>query len=294
MKILLTGATGFLGTIIKDVLDGNEIITLSRSQSQINVDLSKEIPVLPNVKMVIHCAGKAHSVPKTQEEKEEFLKVNINGLNNLLTGLQNTHHPESFVYISSIAVYGRETGILINEDEPLLAEDPYGKSKIEAEQLITTWCKKNNIVCTILRLPLIAGTNPPGNLKAMISGIKNGYYFNIDGGKAKKSMVLAEDVAAIIPKVATIGGTYNLTDRYHPSFCELSKMIAQQTHQKNIRNLPLPIAKLIAQVGNLLGSRLPINSRKLKKIIFPLTFDDTKAQKALDWNPTPVLEGFKI
>lgn len=46
--------------------------------------------------------------------------------------------------------------------------------------------KQHNVVCTILRLPLLVGTNPPGNLGAMIKGIARGYYFNIGGGKSKK------------------------------------------------------------------------------------------------------------
>ncbi|MEO6454282.1 MAG: NAD-dependent epimerase/dehydratase family protein [Ginsengibacter sp.] len=294
MKILLTGSSGFLGKVIREVLKGNEITTLSQSNSDIKVNLIRQIPLLPNVNMIIHCAGKAHTVPKNNEEKQLFFDVNVTGTSNLLTGLNNAQLPESFVFISSVAVYGRETGILINEDALLLAKDPYGKSKIEAEELIKTWCEANGVICTILRLPLIADSNPPGNLQSMISAIKKGFYFNIAGGKAKKSIVMAKDVAAFIPFAAKNGGVYNLTDGYHPSFCELSKLIAQQTSQKNIFNLPLPVAKLIALTGDLLGSKFPLNSNKLRKIISPLTFDDSKARKALGWNPTQVLSGFVI
>jgi nucleoside-diphosphate-sugar epimerase len=128
----------------------------------------------------------------------------------------------------------------------------------------------------------------------MINGIKKGYYFDIASGRAKKSIVLAEDVARIIPVVAKIGGTYNLTDGYHPSFHELSDYISKQLHRSKPANIPLSIAKLMAAVGNLIGNKAPINSRKLNKIISDLTFDDSKAVKAFGWNPTPVLEGFQI
>jgi nucleoside-diphosphate-sugar epimerase len=294
MKILLTGSSGFLGEMILNVLDKHEIVTLSQSNADIKIDLSKQIPLLPNVSMVIHSAGKAHSVPRNSAEDKIFFEVNVTGTANLLKGLENAHLPRSFVFISTVAVYGKETGILINEEAPLLAKDPYGKSKIEAEQLVTAWCKQNNVICTILRLPLVAGINPPGNLNAMIKGIKKGYYFNIGGGTAKKSMVMAKDVAAFIPVAAKYGGIYNLTDGYHPSLFELSKLIARQTNKKKVFNLPLPVAKLAALAGDMAGSKFPINSSKLKKLISPLTFDDTKARNTFGWNPTPVLAGFEV
>jgi len=294
MKLLLTGTSGFLGKIIKNTLDKDEVISLGRRNADINIDLATEIPHLPCVDIVIHSAGKAHSVPKTETEKAAFYTVNVNGTANLLKGLENTCIPKSFVFISTVAVYGKESGILIDENTALSATDPYGRSKIQAEELIIKWCKRNNVICSILRLPLIAGPNPPGNLKAMINGIKKSYYFNIAGGKAKKSMVLAEDIAKIIPVAANIGGIYNLTDGYHPSFSELSQVITQQLGKSKPLNIPIWAVKLMAKVGDVIGSKAPINSDKLMKITSDLTFDDSKAQKLLGWKPTPVLNGFRI
>ena len=296
MKILLSGSNGFLGyqiqTILNPILD---FTTLSRSNSSINCDISNFIPVLPQVNIVIHAAGKAHTVPKTSLDKQAFFDVNFKGTQNLLKGIEESQSlPKAFIFISTVAVYGRENGINISEDDPLLAKDPYGLSKIQAEQLVLDWCMKNNVICTILRLPLLAGQNPPGNLEAMIKGIQKGYYFNIAAGKAKKSMVLAEDVARSILKVAEIGGIYNLTDGYHPSFAELSNHISIQLGKGKSMNMPMWLAKIIAKFGDLLGSKAPLNTNKLKKVTTDLTFDDSKARKAFGWNPTPVLEGFKI
>ena len=107
-------------------------------------------------------------------------------------------------------------------------------------------------------------------------------------------MVFAEDVAKIIPTIASVGGIYNLTDGYHPSFSELALSIAKTLDKKNIFNLPLWTAKIMAKLGDLLGNKAPINSRKLTKITADLTFDDTKAKKELNWKPNPVLQGFNI
>ncbi|WP_069660390.1 NAD-dependent epimerase/dehydratase family protein [Arcticibacter eurypsychrophilus] len=299
MKILLTGATGFLGNIILKTLSLYDFSVVVRNHYDtvytcIICDLSKNVPTLPLVDIVIHAAGKAHSFPKNNAERDEFYNINVSGTRNLLEGLELSGLPKSFVFISTVAVYGCDCGTLIPEDRELLAKDTYGQSKIRAEELIQSWCKKNNVICSILRLPLIAGANPKGNLGSMIRGIKNGYYLDIDGGRAKKSIVLAEDIALIIPKVALIGGVFNLTDGQHPSFIELSSLIAFQLGRSMPYNIPLWVARVIAKLGDLMGKGIPLNSPRLKKITSDLTFDDSKAFKVLGWRPTAVLKGFKI
>ncbi len=297
MKILLTGANGFLGRYIKEHLQEYNILkTLGKSPKNDYIcDLANEVPTLDSdLTIVIHTAGKAHLIPKSSEEAKEFYKVNVQGTANLLKALESPHPPKSFIFISTVAVYGLNNGNHINENAPVLAKDSYGHSKIQAENLVQEWCKKHGVIFTILRLPLIAGSNPPGNLGAMIKGIQKGYYFNIDRGQAQKSMVLAEDVAKTILKVSKIGGIFNLTDGSHPSFNELSRIISMQIGTKFVPNLPLLFAKILAKIGDFIGDKFPLNSNKLSKMRATLTFDDSKARKAFGWNPIPVIEGFKI
>jgi nucleoside-diphosphate-sugar epimerase len=175
-----------------------------------------------------------------------------------------------------------------------MAKDPYGLSKIKAEKIIQHWCESKNINCTILRLPLIVSTNPKGNLKSMINAIKYGYYFNIGNGNAKKSMVLADDIAKIIIKVSKIGGTYNLTDGRHPNFKEISKLISKNLGKNFILSIPYFFANYLSKIGDVLGDWFPINSNKFLKMTSSLTFDDTKARNTFGWEPHSVLEKFKL
>lgn len=293
MKILITGSSGFLGREIIFHNSTQTVFSLNRNVGNYKFDLSKSIPDFgcDFFDIIIHNAGKAHSVPKNESDKKVFFDVNIQGTQNLLNGLnQSGKIPKSFIFISTVAVYGLEQGEDINENFPLLAKDPYGFSKIQAEQLVLDWCQKNNVICTILRLPLLVGKNPPGNLGAMIKSIQKGYYFNIAGGKAKKSMVLSDDVAKIILKASEIGGIYNLTDGNHPDFFELSNAIATQNRKTKPFNIPFFIAKSIALFGDIVGDKFPLNSTKLKKITTDLTFDDSKARKVLGWNPNKVID----
>lgn len=292
MNILLTGSNGFLGKIISRHLSKyNKIWGLSRNGSDYNYFLEKHVPKFNlQFDLVVHAAGKAHCLSKKPYHKCEFHEVNVIGTQNLMEGLVKSGIPKNFVFISSVSVYGIDSGCDIDEKTPLKANDPYGASKIQAERIVIDWCKHYGVVCTILRLPLIVGPYPPGNLGVMVKGIKKGYYFNIAGGRAKKSMVLAEDVANIIIKAAQIGGVYNLTDGFHPTFFQLSNHISKQLGKKTPLSLPRWLANIISLIGDLFGSKSLLNTDKLFKITSDLTFDDSKARSNIGWNPNFVLE----
>lgn len=290
MRILLTGANGFLGGIIAAELEKkHEIISLGRGKSnQISCDLAKEIPQVPEVDMIVHAAGKAHVIPKTEAEKAEFYEVNLGGTANLLKGI--SHPPKSFVFISTVAVYGVEDGTDISESSPLLGNSPYAQSKIEAEKLVTSWGEENQVNVLILRLPLIVGANPPGNLGAIIRAIKRGFYRRIGDGSAKKSMVLAADIACALPDWLDKSGIYNLTDGAQPSMMELDGYLASR-FGKSVKTIPLWPLQMLAKLGDLVPG-FPLNTYRLSKLSHSLTFSDLKAKTELGWTPRPVIGNF--
>ncbi|MGY0408579.1 MAG: NAD-dependent epimerase/dehydratase family protein [Polaribacter sp.] len=294
MKALVTGASGFLGKhIVSELKRLNYAIdTIGRKKSAtFTTDLSIESPSLSKqYDLVVHVAGKAHVVPKTEEEKRQLFDVNLTGTRHLLEALAEV--PTYFVFISTVSVYGLDFGDNILEEAPLNAVEAYGKSKIEAEIIIREWAKKQNVTTTILRLPLVFGVNPPGNLKNMINAIRKKYYFNIGNGRVRKSMVFAEDVAEFIPNILRSGGIYNLTDGHHPSFKELSDVIANFHKLKNPISIPFYIGLCMANIGefvqNITRKKMPFNKRQFIKMTKPLTFNDKKAQ-AYGWNPKSVI-----
>lgn len=296
MKILITGSNGFLGKhFFNELKDTHSVFGLNRSTGDYIVNLEKQRPSnMIFFDMVIHAAGMVHVIPTDNHNDDNpFFKVNVNGTKNLLAVLNGTNRPKYFVYISSVSVYGLTNGMNISENDPLLASDPYGKSKIQAEKMIREWCANNNVVCTILRLPLIVGVAAPGNLNRMARGIKRGYYFNINKGEAKKSMVLATDVAKHVVKAGLIGGVYNLTDGCHPTFREISSLIANRLNKETIYDMPLFVAKILAIVGDLLCIKHIFSSEQLTKLTTSLTFNDDAARKAFGWNPRSVVNYFE-
>lgn len=297
MKLLFTGASGFLGINILELLRQRYLITTVglTAIDNIQFNIAEEIPELSEkYDIVLHAAGKAHSVPKTEAESKVFFDVNLQGTKHLCAALENTGLPKSFIFISTVAVYGIETGENITEDYPLNGTSPYALSKIQAEQFLKEWCGINNVTLTILRPSLIAGPNPPGNLGAMIKGISTGKYLSIGGGKARKSVLMVQDIANLIPLVSDKGGVYNVCDSHHPSFRELEELICKQLNKSSVISVPFYIAKLLAIVGDLLGKYAPINSDKLSKITKSLTFSNEKAKKELAWESIDVIKNFKI
>lgn len=296
-SLLFTGASGFLGNNILPLLNETYCVkTIGlTARDNYNINLASEVPLLnENYEIILHAAGKAHSVPKTESEKQVFFDVNLQGTKNLCAALEKHDVPKSFVFISTVAVYGLEYGEDITEESPLNGNSPYAKSKIQAEEFLINWCKKNDVVLSILRPSLIAGLNPPGNLGAMIHGIKTGKYFSISGGKARKSVLMVEDIASLLPLLVSKGGIYNVCDSEQPTFRDLEKVIALQLNKSLPFSIPFIIAKMIAILGDFIGEKAPINSLKLDKITKSLTFSNVKARKELGWEPTSVLKNYKI
>lgn len=273
-----------------------EVKTLGLADSDdYKVNIAASIPELDkSFDVILHAAGKAHVVPKTEEEKKLFFDINYHGTINLCKALEKYRLPKAFIFISTVAVYGLETGENITEEHPLNGDTPYALSKIQAEQFLTEWCSKNNVVLSIIRPSLIAGTNPPGNLGAMIKGIKTGKYLSIAGGRARKSVLMVQDIARLLPALIEKGGVYNVCDDSHPTFRELEVLIANQLGKKRPISIPYWIAKSMALVGDLLGKRAPINTLKLSKITESLTFSNEKAKRELGWQPLNVLLNFRI
>lgn len=296
-KLLFTGGTGFLGRNICPMLERMYDVTTCgiASENRIKANLAKEVPILDkHYDVVLHACGKAHMVPKTEEERQAFFDVNYQGTVNLCTALEKIGVPRAVVFISTVAVYGCEYGNLITEEHPLEGKTPYAKSKIMAEEYLTEWCKKNNVVLGVLRPSLLAGKDAPGNLGAMVNGVRKGFYMNIAGGKVIKSILMAEDIARILPSLVEKGGTYNVCDTRQPSFGELSISVAKQLGKGKPMNIPYWVAWSMAKVGDLLGNKAPINSYKLDKMTKSLTFSNEKARKELGWVPLDVLKNYDI
>ena len=169
MKLLFTGASGFLGNNVHPLLEAiYEVTTVGLlPQDDYTVNMAQEIPELrERYDIVLHAAGKAHVTPKTKAEKQAFFDVNLQGTKNLCAALERRGVPRAFIFISTVAVYGCEYGEEITEEYPLGGKTPYAMSKRLAEEFLHKWCYKHNVILGIIRPSLIAGCNPPGKFRS--------------------------------------------------------------------------------------------------------------------------------
>lgn len=296
-KLLFTGASGFLGHNVIPLLTNEfDITTLGiTDEDDIKANIAQDdIPLKDHYDVVLHAAGKAHIYPKTPEEVKSFYDINFEGTVNLCKALEKVGLPKSFIFISTLDVYGMSAGVNIDEDTPTNPTSHYAISKLQAEKYLLKWANDNGIKLGILRPALMAGPNPPGNLRAMISGVQKGYYLNIDGGHTRKSLMMIYDIANLVLRIEDVGGTYNVCDDHHPSYYELSRSISRQLGKSHTPlSIPYWMAWCIAKIGDVL-TFLPINSYRLAQLTKSNTYSNAKAKMALNWQPLDVVDNFKI
>lgn len=325
---LVTGARGFLGRHVLRALaerpDIERVLTLDRRRPATTGGLVADLgagppdlgPLLtddhseeaggdagdtetdsaaPAIDVVVHLAGLAHRLASAAEYRRSHLR----GTQNLLTALDRLGPPpRAVVFASSVAVYGRREGGLLPEETPIAPVSNYGAAKADAEAVLTTWAERRRVEAAVLRLPLLVGRQAPGNLGRMLRALERHRYVSVGPGSARRSMVLAEDVAALLPRASRHGGTYHLTDRHHPSFRELEEALCRALGRDLPPRIPLRTARLAARLGDfatrlsepLTGRRAPFDSAVYERMTSTLTFDDDKAVRRLGWAPRAVLE----
>lgn len=214
MKVLVTGASGFLGqAIISEIgQENHDIYSLvsfknKNSQNLPNVyqaDISDyesllKLEEIENCAIVIHSAGLAHQFGKTSDEK--FWDVNVRGTENIarLAVKLKTKH---FILISSVSVYGDvEKNGAIDENRICNPQGIYAKSKLESEVIARKICASNQIGLTIIRPATIIGENDRGNTARLIEAIDRNRFIWIGKGENRKSLVYKQDVAKACLKV---------------------------------------------------------------------------------------------
>lgn len=296
MSYLITGAGGFLGKSLQKIgrKKNKKMLTLGLSNTNdIVCDLKKQIPnISDNIKVIVHAAGKAHAFPKSDSEKKEFFDINYIGTLNLIKGIEKSNLKiNQFVFISTVAVYGQNNKYNLNEDCMLNGKSAYSISKIKAENFISEWGMKNNINILILRLPLLVGKNPPGNLGKMIDSIQKGYYVKINNPNIKKSMVLVDDVSNLIFNIKQSRGIYNLTDGCHPKISEIEEIICSYYNTRIRFKFPIIFLKIFCWFGDIFNSTI-VNTSVIEKLTSSLTFNDSRARKDLLWRPRSVIKNF--
>jgi dihydroflavonol-4-reductase len=204
MKVLVTGATGFIGgAIVEDLIkEGHEVFALVRKTSSIDhlaslgvkfvfgdiTDKDSLYAITGKFDAVFHCAAYVDS-----KNWKKLKLVNIKGTENICK-LAVRLGVERLIYLSSVAVVSGHFQVPLTEDLSYSATNIYGESKIEAERIVWGYRRKG-LASAILRPPMVYGENEPHLLKLILFLIKHRLFFIPGGGGNKLHLGYVRNVS---------------------------------------------------------------------------------------------------
>tara|TARA_B100000674_G_scaffold52645_1_gene36445 strand:- start:5877 stop:6836 length:960 start_codon:yes stop_codon:yes gene_type:complete len=292
-NILVSGASGFIGLmLIKELLErGHNVYGLVRrdnnyfnNKNYTNIvieDISKNINFNKSVRIdyFYHLAAKTHD--KTNNY-DEYFRVNVLGLKNVLSYVSKLKI-RKIIMLSSIKVNGE--GFNTNEQiysrhSKLNPKDAYGRSKLEAENLLKEFCKINNINFVILRPPLVYGPGVKGNLSSLMNLIDRNIPMPIVKTNNMRSLISLTNLVDALIVVGLndeiINKIYLIADDFPLKVEDLYKKIANSMDKKLfLINLPSKFLKVLLW---------PIGKAKLvDKISTSLIVDNTDIKTDTHW-----------
>lgn len=275
MNCLVTGSTGFLGAhVLPELRTSFQVITVSlRNTGLKKIDLE-------NVNVIIHLAGLAHQMQKIDPIK--YFEVNRDQTLSLAKKAKDSGVTQ-FIFISTVKVYGDDVHEIMDEDSLCHPTDPYGQSKLEAEQGLQK-LEDDKFIVSIIRPPLIYGKGVKGNLDKIINLCNNLPVLPFANIKNERSMVYAGNVTALIIKLLEEkkSGIFIAGDKDRKSTSDLVEMIAKKMKlNKPFLSIPFIFRFILEKIKPGIHQRLFSdfiidNSKTNKKLQFvpPFSFEE--------------------
>ena len=299
MNILVTGATGFVGSAVVDRLTvyseftpraavRRENYRLSSTGDVIQVgDLAPDTDwdaALRGIDVVVHAAARVHIMDDVLADPlTEFRKINVEGTLSLARQAAAVG-VKRFIFISSIKVNGEGTlfGKPYRDDDPPAPVDPYGISKMKAEQGLQQLAMDTGIEMVIVRPPLVYGPGVKANFQTMMRWLDKGIPLPLGSIHNKRSLValdnLVDLIVTCIDHPAAANQTFLAGDGEDLSTTELLQRMAKALG-KPARLIPVTV-KVLELGATFLGKRAIA-----QRLCGSLQVDISKAQEVLGWTP---------
>lgn len=311
MKVLVTGATGFVGGYIVEKLSnlGYEVLCLVRKSSNTSLlqhfpnvtfwtgDLTDKDSILgisKNIDYVIHLAAKGDVAAMSQSAYNDFVHMNGTGTANLLNEFKASKTLKKFVHFSSTAAMGIIGDPILNEKSKPNPQSPYQLSKLKSEEIVLNAYKKYRIPSVILRPCMIYGERGnKGEYYKFCKLMKKGVFPKVGLGKNLTPMVYVTDVAdaAILALNKGIpGNVYIISDSKSYKMDDLRKEVVKNLGV-HVPYLYVPAwmgllgAVLLEKIFIILKKPPIVTYKNIKSTIIDRTFDISKAKKELGYTP---------
>ena len=293
MKVLITGADGFIGraAVIALMESGISVRGSSRTSGETNNvavgDIGPDtnwLPALEDVDTVVHTAARVHVMNDSPNDAvSELRKVNVEGTLNLARQA-TAANVKRFIFISSIKVNGESTehGKPFTADDQPNPVDPYGLSKLEAEIGLRQLAKESGLEVVIIRPPLVYGPGVKANFQSMMHWINRGVPLPLGSTNNKRSFValgnLVDLIVTCIDHPAAANQTFLVADGEDLSTTELLRRMAGVLGKPS-RLIVFPVS-LLTFVASLLGLKAAA-----QRLCGSLQIDISKTRKLLGWEP---------
>jgi nucleoside-diphosphate-sugar epimerase len=305
MTTLVTGATGFIGRALCHRLrqEGARVRALARGavpgdgawDEAVAADLTATLPAgtMEDVDCVFHLAGKVHALSELSEDPDEYRRLNVDGTRRLLEAAASAA-VERFVLFSSVKAMGEGTTRELDESEPPRPQTAYGRSKLEAEELVREFSGGAGRHGVVLRLPLVYGVGNKGNLYRMIAAIDRGLFPPLAETGNRRSMVHVGNAVDAALLASTHPGardrTFIVSDGRDYSTRELYEAICRGLGRTVPSwNIPLSVLRAAGRAGDLVGrlrgKRFHVDSDAVDKLVESAFYSSARITSTLGFQP---------
>jgi nucleoside-diphosphate-sugar epimerase len=316
MTVVVTGATGFLGSALTNELVKRQqaVRVLVRDAKKAREQFGDAVTIIEGditdteqvkqavdgASIVYHLVGRLYhpDVPA-----ELYYQTHVEGTRVLLKACEGQTQLQRIVHVGTTGVHGVTGTIAAAEDAPFAPTNPYEATKLEGEQLALKAHQDLGLPVSVVRPGLVYG---PGDLHLLgfFASIKKGLFRVIDGGKALLHPVYIDDMVdafllcAELPQA--IGRSYNIAGNRPVTIRELATAIAHALGRDLPKgNIPLWLANLASDlftiVPGMQGERAPLTRSRVKFLTNSRLYDISRARSELGYDPRVELEeGMKL
>jgi len=302
MKILVTGASGFVGRVLCKALheQAYTLIAADYKTQSLNDQLERVVVgeldshtdwsvALHEVDVVIHLAARVHVMKETvADPSSAFRKANVDGALHLASEAARVG-VKRFIFMSSVKVNGESSliGKPFVETCPTNPQDAYGSSKLEAEQGLFKIAQSTAMEVVVIRSPLVYGEGVKANFASLIRTVKSGLPLPFGAIHNKRSFVYVDNLVSLIlcciNHPAAANQLFFVSDGSNLSTPELISKLANSLGIKPVL-MPIP-QKVIEFTANLIGKK-----NLVQRLCGNLEVDITKAKDLLNWDPPYTME----